>query len=746
MAGFFLNSKFAVGCMLAITAQIFYIARGQTNEPRGETTLHVTSSQQNPRNSEGAMVTLKDGRVLLVYTRFEGVSSDFAPARLMGRFSSDRGKTWTGQDHQVLDNEGGMNVMSVSLLRLQNGTIALFYLRKNSHDDCIPLVRFSTDEARSWSEARPIITGEKGYFVLNNDRVIQTKSGRLIAPVSLHKTESVPYSNKGKLNCYVSDDNGQSWKRGQQVPTPDSVITQEPGVAELADGRVMMIIRASGGRQYQSYSRDGGMSWDMTVPSTLASPLAPASVKVIPNSNDLLAVANNNGLSGPGYFKSKRSPLTISGSRDQGKNWVTITNIENDPNEDYAYTSIHFEGDYVLFSYYVKPEASQGLGLKVKRYALSSIKKALVQQWSAQKMPALVAKNGMLTERDKNLPITLQLNPGSDNPRNSEGDFVTLKDGRILFVYSRYTGGSSSDHAPAYLAGRYSSDQGKTWTTEDRLIVDREGDMNVMSVSMLRLQDGRIALWYLKKNSETDCKPLLRFSSDEGETWTAPIDCITDREGYFVLNNSRVIQLKGGRLLMAVARHRDDQGKWSEQATLFSYFSDDSGQTWQFGGEVPNNTKTITQEPGLVELKDGRILMIIRANGGKQQLSFSSDKGKTWTHIQESNIYSPVSPATIVRIPKTGDLLMIWNNNPRVEKAWHGGVRTPLTVAISKDEGATWIHVKDIETDPDGWYCYTAAHFTKKDVLLGYCAGSQAAKTGLSVLRVTRINKKWLYK
>ena len=31
---------------------------------------------------------------------------------------------------------------------------------------------------------------------------------------------------------------------------------------------------------------------------------------------------------------------------------------------------------------------------------------------------------------------TLILNPGENNPRNSEGDFVKLKDGRLMFVYS----------------------------------------------------------------------------------------------------------------------------------------------------------------------------------------------------------------------------------------------------------------------------------------------------------------------
>jgi sialidase-1 len=741
MAGFSLNRRFWVSCMMAAATHILAPAYSQNTDPAGETVLNLSASAENPRNTEGGMVTLKDGRVLLVYSRFEGTASDHAPARLMGRFSSDGGKTWTKEDHLVLDKEGDMNIMSASLLRLNNGTIALFYVRKNSLDDCIPQVRFSTDEAKTWSEPRPLITNEKGYFVLNNDRVIQTGSGRLIAPVSLHKTASTKWSNKGRLNCYFSDDNGQSWKNGKIVPTPDSVITQEPGVVELADGRIMMIIRASGGRQYKTFSEDRGASWSMATQSSLLSPVAPASVKRIPGTADLLAVHNNNGLSGPGYFKSKRSPLTISASRDNGKSWVALANMETNPNEEYAYTSIHFEGNHVLFSYYVNPEGNnaKGLSLKVKRYDLADLKDRFAKQWSAVALQKESA-------RDKNLPIALELNPGTDNPRNSEGDFVTLKDGRILFVYSRYTGGSSSDHAPAYLAARYSSDQGKTWTKDDHVIVEREGDMNVMSVSMLRLKNGKIALWYLKKNSETDCKPLLRISSDEGKTWSAPIACITDQEGYFVLNNSRVIQLKNGRLIMAVAKHGDDNGKWSNQATLFSYYSDDSGKTWKSGKAVPNDTEIITQEPGLVELKDGRLLMIIRASGGKQQMSFSNDKGQTWSHIQETNIYSPLSPATIVRIPKTGDLLMIWNNNPKKESGWHGGVRTPMTVAISKDDGVTWTHVKDIETDPDGWYCYTAAHFTKNEVLLGYCAGSQSEKTHLSVLRVTRINQNWLYK
>ncbi|GHB74081.1 sialidase family protein [Persicitalea jodogahamensis] len=339
----------------------------------------------------------------------------------------------------------------------------------------------------------------------------------------------------------------------------------------------------------------------------------------------------------------------------------------------------------------------------------------------------------------------LKLAPGEDNPRNSEGDFVTLKDGRILFVYSHYTGGSNSDHAPAYLTGRYSKDGGKTWTSEDKVIVEREGDMNVMSVSLLRMKNGKIALFYLRKNSTKDCIPMMRVSSDEAKTWSQPKPCIVDKKGYFVLNNSRVIQLKNGRILMPVALHTTADGQWQNKADLFTYYSDDNGTTWKSSQKVPDATEIVTQEPGVVALKDGRVMMYIRASGGVQQLSYSKDGGETWSAIEPSAIHSPLSPATIVRVPATGDLLLVWNNHKDIAEGPLKGKRTPLTVAISKDEGKTWQHINNIESNPEGWYCYIAVHFVGDHVLLGYCASDLSQNPKLSVTNITRLAQRGLY-
>jgi len=350
-------------------------------------------------------------------------------------------------------------------------------------------------------------------------------------------------------------------------------------------------------------------------------------------------------------------------------------------------------------------------------------------------------------ESPDSFPITvLQLTPSEDNPRNSEGDFITLDDGRILFIYSRYTGSSTSDHAPAYLAARYSDDGGRSWTDEDEVVVENEGGMNVMAVSLLRLQNGDIAFFYLRKNSTEDCIPMLRiYKKDEAKSWSDPLPCITDRQGYFVLNNARVIQLQDGRLLMPVALHQTPGGQWANKADLYCYFSDDNGQTWQSSSQVPDSTDIVTQEPGLIEMNDGGVMMYIRTNGGFQLLSYSSDGGQTWSHVETSNIPSPLSPATIEKVPSTGDWLLVWNNNdgsnPEIKDK-----RTPLTMAISKDEGKTWEKIKNIHDDPDGWYCYIAIHFVDNDnALLGYCAGSQSRNTHLSVSNITLLTKEWMY-
>ncbi|MDD2456068.1 MAG: sialidase family protein, partial [Kiritimatiellae bacterium] len=180
------------------------------------------------------------------------------------------------------------------------------------------------------------------------------------------------------------------------------------------------------------------------------------------------------------------------------------------------------------------------------------------------------------------------------------------------------------------------------------------------------------------------------------------------------------------------------------QGTLMCYLSDDNGKTWRRSKTAQKThdaagKRVTTQEPGVVELKDGRVMMFIRASGGCQYLSYSSDGGDTWTPPVPSEIKSPVSPASIKRLPSTGDLLLVWNNHDNIPDSLKNK-RVPLSTAISKDDGKTWQCVKVLEGNPKGWYCYIAIHPVGDSVLLGYCAMS-----GLAHSRVTRVPVAWIY-
>jgi len=345
-----------------------------------------------------------------------------------------------------------------------------------------------------------------------------------------------------------------------------------------------------------------------------------------------------------------------------------------------------------------------------------------------------------VTEEDGLTKIGL-LAPGPGNPRNSEGALLRLADGRVMLVYTHFTGGGG-DHAAAFLAARFSQDAGRTWTTTDTPVLANEGGMNVMSVSLLRLRSGEMALFYLRKNAEDDCRAYLRRSLDEGVSWSEPVLCIPSL-GYFVVNNDRVIQLESGRLVVPAARHSVPGGRFGPGVAL-CFLSDDEGQTWrQSTAELqgPPGCRSGLQEPGVIELRDGRLMMLCRTDLGCQYRSYSADGGGTWSPAEPTEILSPCSPATFKRVPGSNDILMVWNDHsgdPALAQK-----RTPLVAAVSSDEGLTWHAPRMVEADPDGWFCYTAMEFVGDQVLLAYCATGKG-QPHLSRTQVTRFRLDWL--
>lgn len=305
------------------------------------------STKRNPRYTEGSVLPLQDGSLLFAATEFQGNGSDFAKAQIVGRRSVDGGRSW-GESRVLQKNTGGMNVMSVTLRRLSSGQIAMFYLQKNSPEDLDLFVRTSTDETTSFGES-VLVTADEGYHVVNNDRIIRLSTGRLLAPAA--STPDVHKVNHFVSHCYLSDDGGKTWRGSQGHVDAPKRGAMEPEVIELSDGRVMMIVRTQLGYIGRSYSDDGGDTWTDMQSLGVKAPEAPATLRRIPATGDLLLVWNNTFTAGAGHG-GKRTPLTAAISNDEGHSWRNVRKLESDPDRTYSYTSLAFDHDRAVMSYW----------------------------------------------------------------------------------------------------------------------------------------------------------------------------------------------------------------------------------------------------------------------------------------------------------------------------------------------------------------------------------------------------------
>jgi sialidase-1 len=316
-------------------------------------TLLWKATKKNPRYTEGSIVELADGSLLFAVTEFQDSDSDFAKAHIVGRVSKDGGQTW-GAPRELQKNTGGMNVMSVTLRRLGSG-ILMFYLQKNDVNDLDMFVRTSADEGKSFGEAT-LVTADSGYHVINNDRVTQLSSGRLLVPAA--STADVKTVNHFVSHCYISDDGGKTWRSGKGHVDAPKRGAMEPEVIELNDGRILMIVRTQLGYVGKSYSADGGETWSKLESLGVRAPEAPSTLRRIPSTGDLVLIFNDTFTPGAGHG-GKRTPLTAAISSDEGLTWKNVGNLETDASKTFSYTSLTFVRDRAVMSYWESGEGRQ---------------------------------------------------------------------------------------------------------------------------------------------------------------------------------------------------------------------------------------------------------------------------------------------------------------------------------------------------------------------------------------------------
>ncbi len=348
----------------------------------GKEVLILNTSENNPRNGEGSMARLDDGRIMYAYTEYVGKSrEDHATARIAVCYSSDEGETWTKPEVLFEKPEDALNIMAVSLIKLANGELGIKYSRKDPIKNakgeletgfatCMPFYRYSNDDGKTWSE-EIACSNVPGYFCTVNHRLIQLKSGRILFTMSRQADMETQKFTSGSIVFIYSDDNGRTWDflcDDIRSPYEDEVGLQEPGVFEMEDGTLWMYCRTGYGHQWQSFSSDGGKTWSIPMPNwKFTSPNSPMTISKV--KDYVLAIYNPQPYS-PVNLRAKnsgwprRTPLLCAVSKDAGKSFLNTKQVfapsfvndcvllEDDPEETYCYPAVIEVKDGFLISYY----------------------------------------------------------------------------------------------------------------------------------------------------------------------------------------------------------------------------------------------------------------------------------------------------------------------------------------------------------------------------------------------------------
>ena len=263
------------------------------------------------------------------------------------------------------------------------------------------------------------------------------------------------------------------------------------------------------------------------------------------------------------------------------------------------------------------------------------------------------------------------------------------------------------------LVAKTSNDHGRTWS-ETFAVKETDGSeiplaQNTAHLSLLHLKSGRLGIVHGGPVSRPgrDGTVHFRTSEDSGKTWSKaiPIDPI-----FAVCRTQAARVLSSGRIVVPVMKWispytgRNSEDENNNLCYSWVYYSDDEGQTWSRSlSELlvildrGRSGYTHFEETVLEELPDKTLLMFGRTELGRPYQSTSNDEGISWTSPEPVQLASSYTPSTLIRIPSTKDLLVAWNQTS-TEEMLTGLNRHRLSTAISKDEGKTWTHFRNLES------------------------------------------------
>ena len=242
------------------------------------------------------------------------------------------------------------------------------------------------------------------------------------------------------------------------------------------------------------------------------------------------------------------------------------------------------------------------------------------------------------------------------------------------------------------------------WSEPVKLADGAEANWNPV---LFYRRDGVLQLFYKEGQQIARWRTMLRLSADDGRTWTEPRELVAgDASGGRGPVRNKPLRLANGRVL---AGGSTEHGVWK----AFTDISDDDGCSWRksasveiaglnyVAGERTAESRIAVSaqsfygrgviQPSLWQDAAGGVHMLLRSSEGFVYRSDSADEGEHWSEAYPTALVNNNSGLDLTR-GSDGALYLLCNP---VADNW--GVRSPLTLFKSVDDGASWQRLYDLE-------------------------------------------------
>ncbi|MCI8387365.1 MAG: exo-alpha-sialidase [Clostridiales bacterium] len=207
-------------------------------------------------------------------------------------------------------------------------------------------------------------------------------------------------------------------------------------------------------------------------------------------------------------------------------------------------------------------------------------------------------------------------------------DVVLTDTGRLICVFTECT--HHSDRNLARLVYKISDDRGRTWS--DKRFITEQGKRSAYydCARLSKLKDGRIAMtcnYMLGNQDYRDMQVHLWFSSDNGESWNAPV--VLPANG---IVPDRLVELESGRWLVAAHYKSPETDKLAE----YLWYSDDKGESWSDKITVASDPRYNLCEASMIEVEPNVVVAYMRENsslGIDCLKAISRDGGESWEGV-----------------------------------------------------------------------------------------------------------------